>query len=397
MELVRYDEEKKEWVKDTNNSSYNYVAGTGTDNTSSHWANAKVTITYENGESVESYFVWIPRFAYKITPKQSGQTAGTIDVVFLKGTTDTYIDENGEEKEAKRATDDDIGDGVYLEDYIVHPAFTKTQKEDGTLTYDNGEWSEELAGLWIGKYETSHTGCTEYATSGEGTLNENKIKIQPGITSWRNDTIGNFYTAAKEYEAHLNSHMLKNSEWGAVAYLTHSQYGRNGHEITRNNNSNYITGIGGGDTDTEETTSETKDNVYNTPEGMTASSTGNEYGIYDLSGGASEYVAAYYKNGGSSYLNNGDSFATQNKTSDEYSTAYEKDKSEEANAFKKGDATYETSGWNSDHAVFVYSNYPFFRRGGVYKYSSNAGVFYYYYYHGIANNENSFRMCLAVE
>ena len=35
---------------------------------------------------------------------------------------------------------------------------------------------------------------------------------------------------------------MKNSEWGAVAYLAHSQYGRNGHEITINNSSNFITG-----------------------------------------------------------------------------------------------------------------------------------------------------------
>ena len=76
---------------------------------------------------------------------------------------------------------------------------------------------------------------------------------------------------------------------GAVAYLTHSQYGRNGNEITINNNSNYITGIAG-DTVTASSSSSTT-NAYNTSKGMLASTTGNIYGVYDLSGGAWEYTA----------------------------------------------------------------------------------------------------------
>ncbi len=374
MQLVKY--ENGAWVSDTEGTSWSYVAGTGNeDNTSSHWANAKVTI-----DGVESFFVWIPRFAYKITYyKDADKTPvdedtptptqyGKIDVVFLQGTGDTYIDEEGKTQTAKRVTDEGADPKT---DYIVHPAFTKTQKEDGTLTYDNGEWSEELAGLWIGKYETSHTGCTEYATSGEGTLNENKIKIQPGITSWRNDTIGNFYTAAKEYEANLNSHMLKNSEWGAVAYLTHSQYGRNGKEVGHNDSSNYITGTGNND----------------------ATSTGNEYGIYDLRGGACEYVAAYY-NGGSTLSTYGSSFASQNGTSDEYATVYTGTTA--SSNYKKGDATYETSGWNSDYTRFVYSDSPFFYHGGDYYNVSYAGVFYCSGGEGVSSKWFSFRLCLAV-
>ncbi len=373
MELVRYDEEKKEWVKDTNNSSYNYVAGTGTsDNTSSHWANAKVTKIYENGESVESYFVWIPRYAYKITPKEEGQDAGTIDVVFLQGTTDNYIDEEGKTQTAKRVTDDEIKNELYPKDYVVHPAFTKTEK-NGIKTYDNGEWSEETSGLWIGKYETSHTGCTTDVSTGQSNIEDKPITIIPNVTSWRNQTVGEFYTAARDYEADLNSHMLKNSEWGAVAYLTHSQYGRNGKEISINNNSNYITGKGNND----------------------ATSTGNEYGIYDLRGGAYEYVAAYYKNGNSSYLNDGKPFASQNGTSDAYSTAYTG--TSESSDYKKGDATYETSGWNSDRASSAFSGYPFFTRGGGYDYSSYAGVFYFSVSNGLTANGFSFRLCLAVK
>ncbi len=374
MQLVKYDGDSKEWVEDTDGSSWSYVAGTGNDdNTLSHWANAKVTI-----DNVESYFVWIPRYAYKITyykdadktPVDEGDDTptqyGKIDVVFLQGTTDNYIDEEGKEQAAKRVTDEGVN---VTRDYVVHPAFTKTVDTDGNQTYDNGEWKEELAGLWVGKYETSHTGCTTTASSGKGTLNGNKIKIQSGITSWRKDTIGNFYTAAKAYSEDLNSHMLKNSEWGAVAYLTHSKYGRNGHEVGHNNSSNYITGTGENN----------------------ASSTGNEYGIYDLRGGAEEYVAAYYKN--SENLSKcGSSFA--NGTSDEYATAYT-DASASTN-YKKGDATYETSGWNSDSAGFVNSFKPFFVRGGSEGVDSLAGVFFSTMDDGDAASYSSFRMCLAV-
>ncbi len=375
MQLVKYDEDSGEWVEDKEGTSWSYNAGTGEeDHKSSHWANAKVTITYEGKGSVDSYFVWIPRYAYKITPKEEGQAAGTIDVVFLQGTTDNYIDEEGNTQKAKRVTDDDIKSELYSKDYVVHPAFTKTEDTAGNKTFDNGEWKDELPGLWVGKYETSHTGCGSTKTSGEGELGENKITIKPGITSWRKDTIGNFYTAARNYSEDLNSHMLKNSEWGAVAYLTHSQYGRNGHEISINNSSDYITGTGGNE----------------------ASSTGNEYGIYDLSGGAHEYVAAYYNgsDANESNINNGSSFAKKNKASDAYATAYTGDN--ESLDYKKGDATYETKNWNSGDASFVGWPVPFFSRGGRHGSSSKAGVFYYSSTGGYNNYYYSFRVCLAV-
>ena len=196
------------------------------------------------------------------------------------------------------------------------------------------------------------------------------IAVQPNMSSWRNITIGNAYTNARNYSTNLNSHMLKNSEWGAIAYLTHSQYGRNGHEININNSSNYITGEG--------------ENL--------ATSTGNKYGIYDLSGGAYEYVAAYYSE--SSSLTNGSSFAKQNGISDVYATAYTG--SNESSDYKKGDATYKTKQWNSDTAQFVNSSYPFFKRGGYTNEGSFAGVFCYWSSQGDVTEGNSFRMCLAV-
>ena len=78
------------------------------------WANAKTA----DG----SMWVWIPRFAYKISYTAEGDKSkgGTIEIVFLKGTTDEPVD--GSKVEANqivRANSTDAKDK-----YIVHPAFT---------------------------------------------------------------------------------------------------------------------------------------------------------------------------------------------------------------------------------------------------------------------------------
>ena len=80
---------------------------------------------------------------------------------------------------------------------------------------------------------------------------------------------------------------------GAVAYLTNSKYGRNGTEITINNSSDYITGNAGNSISAGSAAGTT--NAYNTAAGQLASTTGNIYGIYDMSGGGYEYTAAFNK------------------------------------------------------------------------------------------------------
>ena len=239
--------------------------------------------------------------------------------------------------------------------FMTHPAFI-----DGTSTgFENGEWNDELTGIWIGKYEASSVEGNSDSSSGDNVTTKH-VKVQPGVSSWRYIQIGNMYTVSKNYAPDLKSHMLKNSEWGAVAYLTESKYGRNGTEVSINNNgTTYYTG-GGAE----------KAYINN----VLQSSTGNVYGIYDLSGNAFEYVAIYYN--GSSNLSYGSSFASKNGTSDEYSTAYTGTSA--SSAYKYGDATYETGGWHGDSAYFVGSYYPFFKRGGSYSDASSAGVFYFY-------------------
>ena len=361
MELVRYDEDKKDWVVDETKSAYSYKEQTGatTDGGTSEWANAKVTI-----DSVESYFVWIPRYAYKIN-----STNKTIDVKFIKNTgkiaTDGTVCKYADDPTLNTATD-----------YIIHPAFTANADL-------GGGWDTELSGIWVGKYESarSNSNGTTQGTS-------DKIKVQPNVTSWRDISIGDMYTISLNYSQDLKSHMLKNSEWGAVAYLTHSKYGRNGTEVTINNNSNYLTGNAG---DSISADASATTNEYNTEKGVLASSTGNVYGIYDLAGGANEYVASYYKDGDFSNANS--SFVT--KISDEYSTVYAQ--AVESSGYKYGDATKETNKWGSDTANFILSTHPFFVRGGSNDVTSSAGIFYFYFGTGGRGEHIGFRISLLTE
>lgn len=248
-----------------------------------------------------------------------------------------------------------------------------------------GGWDTELSGIWIGKYESakSNSNGTTQGTS-------DKIKVQPNVTSWRDITIGDAYTNSLNYSQDLKSHMLKNSEWGAVAYLTHSKYGRNGTEVTINNNSNYLTGNAGDSisADAAETT-----NAYNTEKGVLASTTGNVYGIYDLSGGAHEYVAAYYN--GSANLSEGKSFISQNGISDMYATVYTG--TTLSSAYKYGDATFETSGWNGDSSYFISAEYPFFKRSGHYDETTITGVFFVDAFYRMSYDYMTFRISLVAE
>ena len=385
MELVRYTgegtTERERWVAGT---EYSYLPGTGpSDNRSSKWANARVTI-----DGIDSYFVWIPRYAYRIIYFDSNDSKiayqnGTLteEEAKAQGKIKGYSDSRGivDAEGKKVANVESTTKTMVSKDYfMVHPAFTADVTYGGGFGNNNGSSDNGISGLWIGKYETARSD-TNGSTQGSATT----LKVQPGQTSFRDITIGKMYTYARAYSpTDLKSHMLKNSEWGAVAYLTESTYGRNGTEIAQNTNSSYLTGGGTG-------TAYVDSNKLQ-------SSTGNEYGIYDLRGGSYEYVVGYYN--GSSSLSNGSSFAINGGPSNEYSTAYNSSGSSSANLYYKyGDATYETSGWHSDRASFVSSYGPFFLRGGSYdNVASNAGVFYFSNYDGSADSGGSFRLALVV-
>ena len=329
-----------------------------TEATGSKWANAMT----KDG----SMWVWIPRYAYKITYKNSTDKSkgGTIDIAFLKDTTNEFLD-NTIQGEIKTNISDVTyttnADGTKSQDqWLVEPAFTL-----GT---------ESIKGFWFAKFEASNT--NGYGDSSSTANNADlTLQIKPNVTSWRSMTSLNMFTACQnltsdsKYSSYFNikdnidTHMTKNVEWGAVAYLAHSKYGLNGKEIEINKNGSYKTGIGNDGSST-----------YNTDVGKNSSTTKNVYGIYDMSGGAYEYVAACYTGYTNKLTANTDT-AYINKYIDVYDSY---------SSSKFGDAVFETSSrsssstsWFSDYSYFVGANGPVFGRGGNCINGSDAGLFYF--------------------
>ena len=383
---VYYDEANSVWKKaDKNNSQkdYRWYSYTSTGEYKGMWANA-VTVkeanrqTYLNADvgaiismdDINTMWVWIPRFNAVTPSNYNGGTKdnpGAIDVTFVKQN-ETALD-----------------------------AFTFGNKE--------------LSGFWYGKFEISHTtlassetantlGCTNETCS-----NANGIIIKPNVTSLRNNNPSNFFFASRSMEqpgnsfgfvsSEVDTHMSKNNEWGAVAYLTQSIYGRctsstTCTEVYINNSSGMYTGRSGGNiggstpingTYTDQT-STTQYNSYgfytyddyllnyntNTKgnkvkgKGTGASTTGTIYGIYDMSGGTTEYVMGVYNNTKGSY--SGFSSLPDTKYYNNYTgSSY------------TGHALTETNGWYSDEAYFASTSYPWFKRGGYYGGSKGMGVF----------------------
>ena len=146
MELIKY--EKGNWVSGTD---YNYIEGSGTeDNNSSKWANARVTI-----DGIESYFVWIPRYAYKIIyfEDEDAKKAYMEDNSKTEGIVG-YSDSRGiVDKDGKRVDGVTSYKSIKVGDYFIpHPAFTDN--------IDLGGWDENIEGIWVGKYETSRSDAT---------------------------------------------------------------------------------------------------------------------------------------------------------------------------------------------------------------------------------------------
>jgi hypothetical protein len=139
------------------------------------------------------------------------------------------------------------------------------------------------SGAWVGKFESSDGGS-------------NGAMVIPNVTSWRGldakEIYGKGLTFAKNNGlSGYTSRIMRNSDWGAVTYLAYSKYGRNGTEVTINNSSECFTGRAGATISDDSSSSGTY--TYETSEGQLASTTGNIYGVYDMSGGTTELVMTF--------------------------------------------------------------------------------------------------------
>ena len=319
-------------------------------------------------------WVWIPRYAYSITSGYHSSSAGNIDVEFMKGLTN-------ETSTGRTTFQNSSGQGKWN----IHPAFN---------------YGTTVSGIWVAKFEASSKEGNSNSDSGDNVTTKT-LQVKPGVSSWRYITIGNMYTVCKNYNSTLNSHMMKNDEWGAVAYLSKSKYGKQNEEVWINNSSSYITGSAGNSASAGSNAGTTND--YTSTQGVKASTTGTVYGVYDMSGGALEYVAAYVNNGNSNLTSYGSSLVNGDaKTKNVYSKASSDNTTNNynANSGKYGDAVYETSGssstsWYGDYFVFPYAGHPFFERGGSYNSGMSAGVFSFDPYSGGSYSNDSFRPVLV--
>ncbi len=245
------------------------------------WANAVIltnTGKVENDgtikeDSIESYFVWVPRYKYKVF--NMGNYDGHISGQWT-GNSKTEIDIVFENKSSAISVATEVGQ------YHTHPAF---------IAFDAN-------GLWFAKFES--TGTT------------NNVTIKPNNLPLVFVNTKTSFELAYNYDRSNNSHMMKNTEWGAVLYLSHSKYGVKKLMNINNFNTNKYEG----DFDDIFRTGYSSvipidDENYSGANGTTddvtrpfggaltnaASTTGNITGIYDIHGSAAEFVAAYVNGG----------------------------------------------------------------------------------------------------
>ena len=403
---VYYDEASSTWKKaDSTNSEEKYK---WYDYNNKMWANA-VTVTETNRstylnanagteipmDDINTMWVWIPRYTYTYL---NTNTPEEIKIKFESGTNSSGTiscsdTATGTSSTSETCTDTTNGSLIAGTSTYTHPAFWWDKDDDNVR-----EAGEELTGIWVGKFEIG-----------------NSQIIKPNVTSWRNANVSTLHNGIYSMRSSGNSfgfkttdetHMMKNMEWGAVAYLGHSKYGRciDGacEEITINNCNTYTTGIGADtvNASNSSTTCTTDANKYNGTKGVLASTTGNIYGIYDMSGGAWEYMMGNMVTSSGVMYSSSSGFSTypNKRYYDKYSYGTS---STEYTRGKLGDATKEmaptgiTGNWYSDYASFPTSYNPWFMRGGDFSNGSNAGLFGFDGSRGNANVDISARAVIS--
>ena len=194
------------WKKaDVNSKWYNYL--------NKNWANAVVVKETKDGDNSHSryeyleapfgtvindddilgYFVWIPRFKYQLF---SSNSVTPINIAF-------------------ESVSSSKSNGTQTGQWLTHPAFT----------YNN----HELSGIWVGKYEASNSNDNIIVKSSTAWTNIDYVSANNKILSMTNQN--NIYGLKG-----VNTHMVRNSEWGALAYLTNSIYGNLSDNSSTGNN-----------------------------------------------------------------------------------------------------------------------------------------------------------------
>ena len=339
-------------------------------------------------DEILQMYVWIPRYRYKLFNAANGT-----------------VNEQAVQIEFEKASADK-STGTKNGEWLTHPAFT----------FGN----TELPGFWAAKFEAS--GSTD------------NYQIKPNQKSLTSINLATMYNTsrstilnASKYGLNNNAdtHMMKNMEWGAIAFLTNSIYGRynaastciaSGCEVWINNintgstgsNGPSITGCSGSSTSAGVSSSKTAcASGYDWKnKGVNASTTGNQYGIYDMSGGAWEYVMGVQKDSSGNVQVGSSGFSTSSLPDSKYYDLYDY-QAEDGVGYTRyhlGDATREVlknissqgqNAWWSDYSYNIYSSYPWVHRGGSYSDGTYAGVFTFSWTNAGGTTHSSFRSVLT--
>lgn len=313
--------------------------------TTKKWANAR--------DTKGNLWVWVPRFTYKTIAYMDDPN---IDIRFSEGIIDN-----------------------------LEPIDGKTTKKHGAFRFG----SQELTGIWFAKY-AAH----------QDTANGNIPGFKADKVAWRSITVNDIFTQCLNLKNHIttntdgvDSHMVKNIEWGAAGMLAKAIGNQ---RPDRNSNSDYKTGYG------------LNSNIDNTGN---SSTTGNMTGIFDMVGNTYEYVASYVNNGHANLNTYSKALVDADpKYKEVFPKGSTDDRPNNYNAAKgmtdgmmiheTSTAGDSTSGWKNWDGVsanthFPYTDNPVFFRGGNYG-SSVAGLASFNYNSGNSSSIIGFRGCFVV-
>ena len=365
------------------------------------WANAVLVGTSSpktagqilNQDEILQYYVWIPRFRYKLFNANINEKCD-----------EQMIEIEFEKRNVEKSDGDSNGE------WLTHPAFT----------FGN----TELSGFWVGKFET--TGAVTTSSLSRA------LTIKPLETSLRNISLSNAFKAVRELDttygsqyglvsSQIDTHIMRNFEWGAVAYLSSSKYGlyenattciKTDCEVLFNSNNKNQTGCAAFNTEARSgNVAVCQYEWTNTYQGIVGSTTHNITGVYDMAGGAWDMVMGNMETSSHTF-NKANSGFTGTLDDKYYDELYDTDTwGRYDDRGKLGDATREVhdtnlasfGGWFWDQNDFPYQssstyNYPWFVRGGDYKnQNAGAGLYAYQQYDGSAREDTTFRIVLSAQ
>lgn len=400
-----YDPDVKAWRKaDPYNSSKNpwYDYGnqmwanaiTPMNSMYDYYANAPIGTIIPTVE-IDSMWVWIPRYQYKYTNLAGSYATGTQELP--GGITVQFI--------SRKETSSD------LSFFQVPNAFT----------YDG----KSIAGFWAAKFQVGYR--SNYSPAEDATvaihagIEPQNLLVKPSVYIWKGNTLANalqncvLLTSTQANTPYLSSeidsHLFKNSEWGAVSYLSQSNYGKYGNPMYTSANRNIYNNAhskAGYSTGTPTTSADGYVWSYNTIDdrgngtgsiGGGASTTGNVTGVYDMNGAYYEYVAGAYLDENGNFLLASSGFSADSPyLSSKYFNTYQGDTDPSKvcdGGVCYGDALSETAGWVTTKSYSFDPNRPWMTRGGIGS-GSLHGVFYYDFANGAAFSNMSFRPALVV-